>query len=212
MTRLLFTLLIFFSIISFGQNATDIKKRAQNFHDSLTKNNIDTVLNYTLKCVGYFTIIDTCNYFDAHYIFWKQRSKTYLQKIDDCNAYKAILLDTANPLTFYIAQKKRIDQEIIYPPAYVEYQHGDSGILIQQSIDHTCYYEMTFLINTKKKFKSVSDYDLRFKSFDNGRKNMYYNYNQQTQLKRLIEKIEQLIKQLDTNKKFEVSIRTESCP
>jgi hypothetical protein len=203
MTRLLLTFLIYFSTTSFGQSATDISKRAQNFQDSLAKNKVDTLLDYTFKCVGYYHI-DTCNFFDAHYIFWKQNDKTYLQKIDDCNTYKTILLDTTNPLTFYIAQKKKVDQEIIYPPTYVQSQHGDTGTLIQQSIDHTCYYEMTFLINTKKKFKRVSDYDLRYKSFDNGRKNMYYTYNQKTQLKELIEKIDQLIKQLDTNKNFQV--------
>jgi hypothetical protein len=62
---------------------------------------------------------------------------------------------------------------------------------------------MTFLVKKRKVFKKVSEYDLTFKKFDNGRKNMYYNYNQQTQLKKLIEQITQFIKQLDTNKKFE---------
>lgn len=33
---------------------------------------------------------------------------------------------------------------------------------------------------------------------------MYYNYNQQTQLKKLIDLITQFIKQMDTDKKFEV--------
>lgn len=203
MTRLLFILLIFSTTASFGQNATDIKKRAANFQDSLTKNNIDKILNYTVECVGYYHI-DTCNFFDAHYIFWKHNDTTYLQRIDDCNNYKTILLDTANPLTFYIAQKKRIDHEIIYPPTYVQSQHGGTGTFIEQSIDHTCYYEMTFITNTKKIIKTVSEYDLTFKKFDNGRINMYYHYNQQTQLKKFIDLITQFLNHIDTDKKFQV--------
>jgi len=204
MTRLLFTLLIILSTKSFGQSATDIKKKAESFQDSLTKKNIDTLLDYTLECVGYYADIDTCNFFDTHYIFWRQNGETYLQRIDDCNTHKAVLLETANPLTFYLAQKKKIDHEIIYPPTYVQLQQDGHGILIQQFIDHTCYHEMTFLINTKKRFKNVSVYDLTFEKFDNGRKNIYYNYNQQTQLKKIVEQITELVKQLEEGKKFEV--------
>ena len=114
------------------------------------------------------------------------------------------MLDTANPLTFYIAQKKRIDHEIIYPPTYVQSQHGGTGTFIEQSIDHTCYYEMTFIANTKKIIKTVSEYDLTFKKFDNGRINMYYHYNQQTQLKKFIDLITQFLNHIDTDKKFQV--------
>jgi hypothetical protein len=188
---------------AFGQSASNIKRRAQSFQDSLTKSKIDTSLDYTLECVGYYHI-DTCNYFDAHYIFWKQGDKTYLQKFDDCNVHKPILLDTINPLIFYIAEKKKIDHEIIYPPTYIESQHGNTETSIRQSIDHTCYYEMTFITNTKKVVKNVSDYDLTFQRFDNGRRNMYYNYNQQTKLKKLIDLITLLLKQTDLDKKFEV--------
>jgi hypothetical protein len=107
-------------------------------------------------------------------------------------------------LTFYIVQKKKIDQEIIYPPTYVQSQHGDTGTLIEQSIDHTCYYEMTFITNTKKVIKKVSEYDLTFKKFDNGRRNMYYHYNQQTQLKKFIELITQFLDNIDIHKKLQV--------
>jgi hypothetical protein len=203
MTRLLFTLLIFLSTPSFGQSAIDIKKRAGNFQDSLIKNSVDTLLNYTLECAGYYSI-DTCNFFDAHYIFWKQHDKTYLQRFDDCNIYKAILLDIINPLTFYIAQKKKIDYEIIYGPTYVESKHGDTVITIEQSIDHTCWHEMTFLTKKKRVIKNVSEYYLAFRKFENGRKNMYYNYNQRTQLKELIEQIKKLVEKLNVDKRFEL--------
>ena len=96
--------------------------------------------------------LDTCNFFDAHYIFLKAMAQHILQRIDDCNTYKSISVDIANPLTFYIARKKKIDHEIIYPPTYVQSQHGDTRTSFEQSIDHTCYYEMTFHNQHKKNY------------------------------------------------------------
>jgi len=204
MTRLLFTLQIFISTVSFGQNLNNIETRVKTFQDSLKQQSIDTFINYRLICSGGMYPADTCNFIENCYILWKQSSNTFLQKFDGCDIYKPLPLDTINPLKFYITFRKKIDGEIIYHPAYIQSKHGDTVTTIEQTIDHTCFYEMTFLIGNRKKFKRVSDYDLTFKKFDNGRKNMYYNYNQQTQLKKLTDQITQLIKQLDTDKKFEV--------
>ena len=203
MTRLLLTLLILFSTTTYGQNATNIKKKAKEFQDSLMRNNIDTMLEYTLECVGYYST-DTCKLFDGHFFLWKQNDKTFLKRIDDCNIYKAVLLDTINPLTFYVSQKKNIDREIIYPPTYIQSKHGESETAISLYIDHTCYTEITTTIKAKKTFKRVSDYNLTFEKFDNGRKNIYYNYNQKTKLKKLVEDMAQLVQQINRDKKFEV--------
>lgn len=202
MTRLLLLLPIFFSTSLFGQNINDVEKHANIFCDSLVQNGIDTILNYTLTCVGSVYPGDTCDFFHDHYLFWRQNGNTLFTKFDGCNFYKTILLDTTNPLAFYINQKKKIDHEKIYPPTYVQSKHGDTETLIGQSIDHTCYYEMTFITKAKKIIKRVSDYDLTFKTFDNGRRNMYYNYNQQTQLKKIIDLLKQFQKQIDTDKKI----------
>ena len=204
MTRLLLLLTIFFSTVSFAQSPNGIETKVKRFQDSLKQKNIDTFFNYSLACSGgIYSPADTCNFIGDCYLLWKQNGNTFLQKFDGCKVYKPLLLDTINPLTFYIPHRKNIDGEIIYHPTYIQSKHGDTVITIEQTIDHTCFYEMTFLINKRKVFKNVSEYDLAFKNFDNGRKNMYYNYNQQTQLKRLIEQITQLIKQLDTGNKFE---------
>jgi hypothetical protein len=204
MTRLLLCPIIFISTFSFGQHVNEIETRVTKFQDSLRINNVDTFFKYSLVCLGGMYLADTCNFFDNRYLLWKQNENTFLQKFDGCKLYKPLMLDTINPLTFYITHRKKIDGEIIYRPTYIQSKHGDTVTTIEQTIDHTCFYEMTFLIQKRKVFKSVSDYNLTFKKFDNGRKNMYYNYNQKTQLKKLIEGITQLLKKLDTDKRFEV--------
>jgi len=204
MTRLLLCLLIFVSTFSFGQNLNELETRVTKFQDSLWQNNVDTFFKYSLVCLGGMYPADTCNFFDNRYLLWKQNGSTFLQKFDGCKLYKSFVLDTINPLTFYITHRKKIDGEIIYRPTYIQSKHGDTVTTIEQTIDHTCFYEMTFLIQKRKVLKSVSDYDLTFKKLDNGRKNIYYDYNQQTHLKKLIEQTTYLLKRFDTDKNFEV--------
>ncbi|MDB5279252.1 MAG: hypothetical protein JWR61_4207 [Ferruginibacter sp.] len=204
MTRLLLCPIIFISTFSFGQNLNEIETRVTRFQDSLKENNIDTFFKYSLVCSGSVNITDTCNVFNDCYLLWKQKGNTFLQKFDGCKLYKPLLLDTINPLTFYITHRKKIDGEIIYSPTYIQSKHGETVTTISQTIDHTCFYEMTFFIKKRKVCKRASDFDLSFKEFDNGRKNMYFNYNSQTQLKKLIEQITQFVKQLHTDKLFEV--------
>lgn len=204
MTRLLLCFVIFISTISYGQNLNEIEIKVTKFKDSLKQNNVDTFFKYSLVCLGGMHPVDTCNYFDNRYILWKQNGNTFLQKFDECKLYKPLILDTINPLTFYISHRKKIDGEIIYRPTYIQSKHGDTVTTIEHTIDHTCFHEMTFLIQKRSVFKRVSDYDLTFKKFDNGRKNMYYNYNQHTQLKKLIDLLTQFTKQIDTDKQIEI--------
>jgi hypothetical protein len=203
MRRLLFAIVTFYSTISFGQDLSKIEQRLDAFKDSLKHNNIDTFLIYILGCAGCAYPADTCNYFDARYLFWKNNGNTFIRKFEGCKIYRTLMLDSSNPLTFYFTQKKIIDTEVIQIPSYVESQKGNKMTLIGQTIDHTCYYEMTFLIKTKKVYKQVSDYDLTFTTFDNGKKNIYLDYNQSTQTKKLIDQTTELIKQLNTDNKFD---------
>jgi len=196
MSKLVFLLLFFYSTIISAQTNKHSERDLKKMIDSLTRiEAVDTFLNYSLTCIGGMRI-DTCNYYDPLYLFWTQDGKTFLKKFDDCQFYKSVLLDSTNPLKFYMTYKSQINREQIKPPTYIQSKKGNVVTEISSSIDHTCYYEMTFIINSEKTFKRVSDYDLNFIKFDNGKKNMYYNYNRQTKLKSLIDKIDELLKQL----------------
>jgi transposase-like protein len=47
-------------------------------------------------------------------------------------------------------------------------------------------------------------YDLTFETFDNGKKNMYYNYNQKTKLNALIGQITELVEKLNKDENYEL--------
>ena len=109
MTRLLFLLLLFFTTNCSAQTNTHIEEHLKQMLDSLRHAESETFLIYSLKCVGGMRI-DTCNYFDTEYLFWKQNKNTFLQKFNDCKFYKPVLLDSLNPLTFYLSHKDQIDR------------------------------------------------------------------------------------------------------
>jgi hypothetical protein len=201
MKYLLF-LLMFISTKLVGQDVNDIAERKNVFLDSLRKSGVDTVLGYSLECSGSAYPYDTCSFFDDYYLFWMQGELTWVQKFDGCKNYIPLLLEPTNPLTYYVTRSKRINNEIIYRPTFVESRKANIITTIELTVDHACYYNLTFLIGELKVVKIVNDYDLTYKLFDNGRKNIYYNSNQQTQLKKLIDMLILTIDSLTKHKRM----------
>ena len=70
-------------------------------------------------------------------------------------------------------------------------------------VDHSCSHKFKLPLTTNPKYKYANTYDLDFKFFDNGRKNIYYVYNQKTKFKLLIDKTTTLIKEIDSRNEFE---------
>jgi hypothetical protein len=55
---------------------------------------------------------------------------------------------------------------------------------------------------SKPNYKYADMYDLGFKTFEDGTKNIYYDDNKKTKFKSLIDLTMTLIKQLETDNKF----------
>src|SRR5947207_15836075 len=99
MTRLLLSMFVVaLTIASKGQI---IENRIQRQIDTLKSSKVDTFLIYSFTCNGGLMPFDTCAYEKTQYLFWTQNTKTFLQRYDYCKRYKAIQLDTINPLVFY---------------------------------------------------------------------------------------------------------------
>ena len=171
----------------------------------VAESSIDTFIVYSFPCSGGISF-DSCQYDEPHYLIWRQNGKFLLKRFDYCKTYRTVLLDTANPLTFYLSNKRTIDRQQIYQPTHYEVKTTKKTIdtlMVTSSVDHSCYHKFQLPLTKKPKYKYADTYDLKFKVFDNGKKNIYYNYNQRTKLKALIELTIKLIKQLETDNKFE---------
>lgn len=169
-----------------------------------TQNSIDTFLVYSFPCSGGVSF-DSCQYDDPHYLIWRQNGDFFLKRFDYCKTYKSISLDTSNPLTFYLKNKRVIDKEEIRQPTYYEVKKNKKTVdtlMVTSSVSHSCYHKYRLPLTKKPKYKYADTYDLNFKTFENGRNNIFYNYNQKTKFWALIDLTTTLIDKLKEENKF----------
>lgn len=194
-------LLLFLVIILTSPAESQVDYRIETYLDD---HKIDTFVVYDFECSGDI-LSDSCQFDETHYLFWEQNGRYYLKRFDYCKTYKILALDTVNPLTFYLTNKKVIDKEEVKIPTYKETRKVGNKIekMISTShASHSCYHK--FRLSRDPEYKYASTYDLDFKEFNNGKKNLYYAYNQNTRFKKLIDLTTALLKRLEGEKKFEM--------
>ncbi len=193
--------------LTFSINAQVVDERVQNKINSLRQTNVNTFLIYSLSCNGGLIPLDTCAYEQTQYLFWTKNLKTYLKRFDYCKDYKPIQLDTLNPLNFYFANKLLIVKEVIKQPTYYVVKKTKKGIdtiLNTITVDHSCYHKFDFVLNKDITTKVIDIFDLNYVKFDNGKKNIYYSYNQRTKQKKLIDIVSKILDSLKRDNKFEI--------
>ena len=199
MRRLLsIALCSFFSLCGYSQV---VGWRVEKY---LAERHIDTFLIYSYPCSGGISF-DSCQNDEPHYLMWKRNDRFYLKRFDYCKTFQTVTLDTTNSLTFYLKNKKLIDKEEIKQPTYYEVKRRGKTVdtlMTTTTIDHSCYHTFQFPLSNKPKRKYADVYDLDFEKFDNGRKNIYYAYNQRTKFKALIDQTTSLINELKVSDKF----------
>ena len=180
-----------------------VESRVNRF---LSTHSIDTFLVYSTPCSGGI-MLDSCQYDEPHFVFFKQNESYYLKRFDYCTTYQSLSIDDTNPLTYYLQHKVVIDTEEVKPPSYIEAikkkRRKVESTIITLSVSHSCYYQFQLPFTKEPLYKTIDSFDLEFKTFDNGKENMYYAYNQQTKLKALIDLTDLLIKNLEADKKFQ---------
>ena len=201
MTRtLLLTLLLISTLPAVSQIVGD---RVNKY---VAKHSIDTFIVYSLPCSGYISFLDSCYNDISHYLFWQQSGVYYLKRFDYCKAYRTLTLDALNPLAFYLTNEHIIDSEQIRQPTYYEIRKKKKTVdtlMYSSTVSHSCFHTFQISLANMPKYISVDIYDLEFKMFDDGKQNIYYDYNQMTKLKVLIDQTVKFIKHLETDKKFE---------
>lgn len=201
MTRFILTSII--TLFLFEGHSQIVEKRVNDF---ILKKSLDTFFVYSYRCNGCDFIYDSCDLDDTHYLIWKANNEYFLKRFDYCKAYKALPVDTLNPLKFYLSNSKTIDKEVIKEPTCYEIRkrNGKIDTLIRTSwVDHYPYHYFQFPFGKKPKSKEANAYYLDFHFFDDGRKNIYYNYNQQTKFKALIDIETKLISHFKEKNSFE---------
>lgn len=183
-----------------------IDEKVQNEISVLRQAHVDTFLIYSLSCNGGFIPLDTCANEHTQYLFWTKNLNTYFKRFDYCKDYKPIQLDTLNPLNFYFTNQLLIAKEVIKQPTYYEVKKTKKGIdtiVNTITVDHSCYHKFDFVLNKDTISKVIDNFYLDYVKFDNGKKNIYYIYNQRTKQKKLIDIVLKLLDSLKRDNKFE---------
>jgi hypothetical protein len=174
-----------------AQSPEVIDSRIKNEIDRL---NADALLIYSFSCNG-CSSADSCNIEPTHYLFWKKEGHFFLKRFDYCRSFDEVNLASNNPLRYYLANKKTIDNEEVgkdkthvSPVAAVtDYSYHHS--LITRVKDETI-----------KKIVDVNDLDAG--KPDDEFDCIYCNHRRRIKTEALIDKITVFIKRLETSKKF----------
>lgn len=130
----------------------------------------------------------------------------FLKRFDYCKTFSTLSLDTFSPLSFYLLNERIIDKEEIRQPTYFEVKKNKTSVdtlMTTSTISHSCYHKYQISLRNKTKFKYADTYDLDFKTFDNGKRNIYYTYNQGTKFKHLLGLTTSLIDKLKEENRFQ---------
>lgn len=197
---------LFSLLLTVSVNAQVIDEKVQKEVNSLRQAHVDTFLIYSLSCNGGLIPLDTCAYEQTQYLLWTKDLKTYVKRFEYCKEYKRIQLDTLNPMNFYFTNQLLIAKEKIKQPTYYEVKKTKKGvdtILNTITVDHSCYHKFDFVLNKDTTTKVINNFDLDYIKFDNGKKNIYYSYNQRTKQKKLIDMVSNILDRLKRDNKFE---------
>ena len=203
MTKLAFLMLLVISgLSSIGQT---VQQKVERFAKEI---GVDSFYVYSYPCIGYSYPIDSCKRKDIHYLLWAKKNKYFIKRFENCSFSSSIQIDTPNPMKFYILNNHLIDKEVLKPPTYYSYEKRKNKIdtlTVSSSVDHSCHHKFVFHLGGKSVEKWYDTYDLNFKKFDNGQKNIYFDFNEKTKSNTLINEMTELLDLYNSSKKFEVN-------
>ncbi|WP_130735934.1 hypothetical protein [Flavobacterium sp. J27] len=148
---------------------------------TLKSSKIDTIGIIERKCES--MISPKCGNVNF-YLLWKNKGRTFIQKINKCET-ESIKIDSTNYFfTFYYENKQKIEQEELKM-----YKTEDSGFSMT---DHYCESIITFFENDNKLNKTINSYLLEIGE----EKNINFKFNNNLKIVELDKNTRKLLKRL----------------
>ncbi len=205
--KLLFALS--FLLLSCGQRKNGKKKNVIKLSATQTFNSIDSLT--TIKIDSFRVLkVDTffsCKFYcidggESSYIFWLKDDNVSLEKIifnSDSYKYK---IDSTAVFKELFRHISTIRQEEILPPVY-KYKKSKNSIV--KMIDHPCYVEYLFHIDTTRFEKKVNLFYLETKKINDKIPNDNHFENERTKLNRLTNLVEKEVSRIDSLEKVSIT-------
>lgn len=186
---ILFLLLFGVEGLTYAQYSTTDKKVKGKIL-GLKNKNIDKYIIYNVSCNGAIpkiVIEGKCTVYDIQYVAWLEKEKSYLQRFDECNDYKAKLIQQ-NLFDIISKRLHEIDTaKILYPQIKVM----RNGQFVSEDIiqDHTCSSAFKIHWDNRVMDKRIDQFNLSFKYSDKHELNINYQHNQKSILNTLFKQI-----------------------
>ncbi|MEP7165480.1 MAG: hypothetical protein ABI741_12345 [Ferruginibacter sp.] len=163
----------------------------RKYAKDLTKKGIDTICIYQQYCIGCFLSSQTdepmCSQnilFFPSYIFWIDKGNTYITKKDACFDYSAPKIVNDSFWRFYLGNSDKIKKEELKKPQYKQKVNGKDQIQTMD-IDRAVFYRIYFRMGKDTMLKNLNNFYFTEKLGPDEDKNLNYDFNIQTQLKKL---------------------------
>jgi hypothetical protein len=208
---------LFITFIGNSQNVSDenLDKLVSNFTKNLVEKKIDTICIYESYCVGCEITFDVSNLNDKEkkelcrdeltnqpiFVFWKQEGKTFITKINNCYEYSDIEASNDDFWGIYFENINVIENEKIKNFEYEIYKNGKK-ISSQIFRDHSDHQNFKFIVNNKIVAKYFDNFKLEKENntFKNTTLyNINYNHNNSLISKKIIEKLEKNVRNIERN-------------
>ena len=204
MTPLKLTILLSLTLAFGSTKAQNTSERldslVKKFVQQLADKKIDTVCIYEKYCVGYTTSWkneeDKCytgGLLVSTYIIWLDKGQSIMTKKDNCFDYSTIQFTDEDFWDFYFINKDTLAKEEIKMPEFIEVVNGKQQTY-SSIIDHSCHQTIKLFLKQLQIDKDLDEYYFEKEIGSAKSKNINYDYNINSFLKKLQTKIEQTIK------------------
>jgi hypothetical protein len=188
---LLFIVLLFIGLTSFGQL---VKRKVYITVDSLKTSSVDTFLLYSKSCTG-CSYTDTCSKEPSIFLFYRKGGFTFVKKYSYCRQSETVQVTNPDPLNYYIQHSSSINLEEIKRPSYYQnIKKKKPPELLTVYSEHSFFHNLTFIIEGQVMTKSVDTFDLETETLSGGKRNIFFNRNQNTKVKSLIDIVSKVVR------------------
>ncbi|MFD2940488.1 hypothetical protein [Flavobacterium notoginsengisoli] len=212
--RILFLFLLFTIYIVNAQtnSKATIDQLVSNYIKELQSRKIDTICVYESYCVGSIMTYDeplvgnkeTCiddltN--EPAYLFWKEKGKTFLTKINYCWEFSTVNIPKDDFWQIYFSNDKTIKEEIIKPYEYETYENSKK-VRYRKLVDHSCHHNFRLLLKGKIIEKRFDDFALQKKDQYSQESNINYEHNINLKSKLIVDILEKITSEAEKNNTF----------
>lgn len=218
MTKTILFLFVF-NLSTIGNAQTnkeiDIDKLTSDFIKDLQSKKIDIICVYENYCVGCERTYDSSKIYDEEtcedelkhepaYVFWKEKGKTFLTKINTCFKYPGSIVSKDNFWDIYFSNKNLIEKEVVKPFEYkISSDKNKHTSTLRTS--HSRYQVFKMINKNKTTIKVFDHFNLKKTNDTFSDKTLYninYEHNINLKSKLIIDILERITSEAEKNNTF----------